>query len=427
VALAKRLGCKVFRFSIAWARVEPSPGQFSQEVLDHYRRLVDEIHSAGMQPVVTLMHFVWPQHVEDRGGLRSAAFPEWFGAYVARVRDALGDRVRYWITINEPNALLFGYLKPFWMDRYAWPPGLPAGSDDHESMRATAEVIRNLFLANRAARLTLRSGPGGEGRLVSANSYYMGLPNRLWRLPIPLMKWVDRRAASEKGWSEEDWILREGRIVLRPPVQAPPTPPGWWRPRVPARIAEAYANAKIFATLFSFIGANWWQLGMRGQLPTFLCPPECRDQLDYVAFDYYFGTPLLHEVNRLMDVLERRYDRAPIWSGGLYDALHYFQDMFPDKPLFVIENGVAGSPRSMRRVKYLRDHVREVQRAMEDGVKVIGYLAWSLTSNREWGLPWGPVGDFGLYHIDLDGDPQLRRRPTPASAAYQRIIQRRGA
>ena len=427
VALARQLGCSAFRFSIAWARVEPRPGVFSEAALDHYRRLVDAVCAAGMQPVVTLMHFVWPQHVEDRGGLRAAEFPAWFEAYAARVAAALGDRVRYWLTINEPNALLFGYLKPFWMDRYAWPPGLPNGSDDAESMRATAEVIRNLFLANRAGRLAVRSGPGGERRLVSANSYYMGLPNRLWRLPIPLMRFVDWRAQSEKGWSEEDWIMRQGRIVLRPPVTMVPKPAGWWRPRLPTRVLAAYAEAKIFATLFSFVGANWWQLGLRGRLPEFLCPRECRDQLDYVAFDYYFGTPLLHEVSRLLDVLERRYDKAPIWAGGLYDALIYFQGMFPDKPLFVIENGVPGPARSRRRVKYFRDHVREVQRAHAEGVKMLGYLAWSLTSNREWGLPWGPAGDFGLYHIDLDGDPHLTRRGTPAANAFRTIVRRRRA
>jgi beta-glucosidase/6-phospho-beta-glucosidase/beta-galactosidase len=101
--------------------------------------------------------------------------------------------------------------------------------------------------------------------------------------------------------------------------------------------------------------------------------------------------------------------------------------MFPDKPLCVIENGVPGPARSRHRVKYFRDHIREVQRARADGVKVIGYLAWSLTSNREWGLPWGPVGDFGLYHIDLEGDPALTRHPTPASAVFQAIVRRRGA
>jgi beta-glucosidase/6-phospho-beta-glucosidase/beta-galactosidase len=108
VALARRLGARAFRFSIAWARVEPAPGRFSDEGLAHYRALTDEIRAAGMEPIVTLMHFVWPRHVEERGGLRSPDFPAWFGEYAARVRDALGDQVRYWITINEPNALALG-------------------------------------------------------------------------------------------------------------------------------------------------------------------------------------------------------------------------------------------------------------------------------------------------------------------------------
>ncbi|MCC6174125.1 MAG: family 1 glycosylhydrolase [Chloroflexi bacterium] len=424
---ARQLGCSAFRFSIAWARVEPEPGRFSEEALAHYRRLAQAIHAAGMQPVVTLMHFVWPRHVEARGGLRAPQFPAWFGAYATHVRDALGDLVQYWITINEPNALLFGYLKPFWLSDYAWPPGLPPGADNRDSMRATAEVIRNLFLANRAARIALRTGPGGEHRRVSANSYYLGLPNRLWRLPIPLMQFVDWRARSEKGWAEEDWELHEGRLVLQPRVAQTVERAARQEPRLFRLLDAIYAGAKTFATLFSFISANWWELGQRGHLPTFLCPPECRGQLDYVAFDYYFGTPYLHEVGRLADVVERRYDRAPIWAGGLYDALHYFQAMFPRLPVFVIENGMAGPAHTKARARYLRDHIREIQRARRDGVHTIGYLAWSLTTNREWGLPAGPAADFGLYHIDLDRDPHLTRHPTPATLAYSTIVRRRRA
>jgi len=431
IRLAKSLGCRAFRFSIAWARVEPAPGRFSAEALAHYREMVDAITSAGMEPVVTLMHFVWPQHVEARGGLRAHEFPAWFGEYTEKVRDALGDRVRYWITINEPNALLFGYLKPFWLDEFMWPPGLPSDSGDAESMRATAEVIRNLFLANGAARLALKSGPGGDRRMASANSYYLGLPNRLFYLPIPLMKLVDRRACSERGWSEEDWILREGRIVLHPRLAAeapPPASPVLRLLQTLARpITSGYERAKIFVTLFSFVGANWWQLGMHGDLPEFLCPRECVGQLDYVAFDYYFGTPLLHNVGHLLDVVERRYNTAPIWSGALYDALLYFQGMFPKLPVFVIENGVPGVSTSVHRARYFRDHVREVQKARDKGVNIVGYLAWSLTTNHEWGLPHGPDADFGLYHIDMVGDPELRRLPTPASVTYRAIVQRRRA
>ncbi len=431
VALARALGCNAFRFSIAWSRVEPEPGAFSEESLRHYRALAESICAAGMEPIITLMHFVWPKHVEDRGGLRAAQFPSWFEAYTARVRDALGDLCRYWITINEPNALLFGYLKPFWLHHYAWPPGLPPEADDDESMRATAEVIRNLFLANRAARLVLRTGPGGERRLISANSYYLGLPTRLWRLPFPLMHWVDWRATSEKGWAEEDWALVQGRIVLRDPpkltgADAKPTILGGLA-SVSRNAARAIGVGKVFAVLSSFTASNWWQLGLAGRLPDFLCPPECIGQQDYVAFDYYFGTQFLGSIGHLLDVVERRYDRAPIWPGGLGDALRYFAAMFPDLPLFVIENGFAGHHSQVQRARHLRRHIREVQRARADGLRVVGYLAWSLTTNREWGLPAGPQSDFGLYYIDLDGDPTLTRHRTPVASAYEHIVRHRRA
>lgn len=438
VALARSLGCGAFRFSVAWARVEPEPGRFSAENLRHYRELAESIRAAGMEPVITLLHFVWPQHVQERGGLRAPEFPAWFGQYAARVADALGDLCRYWITLNEPNALPLGYLKPAWAHEYVWPPGLPAGTSDDEMMRATAEVIRNLFRAHRSARRAIRSGAGGERRLVSANSYYLGLPTNLGPIPLPAMHWVDWRATSEKGWSEEDWTLVEGRIVLRPDRQRQgrPSAPAGTHPGplllagladLTARLAHLLGAAKAFAVLSSFMAANWWQLGMRGRLPAFLCPPECVGQQDYVAFDYYFGTQFLTKAGALLEVLERRYDRAPIWAGGLHDALRYFAAMFPGLPLFVIENGVAARHTDARRARYLRDHIREVQRARRDGIDVIGYLAWSLTTNREWGLKVGPQADFGLYHVDLDDDPTLTRHPTGAALAYRTIVRRRSA
>jgi hypothetical protein len=193
------------------------------------------------------------------------------------------------------------------------------------------------------------------------------------------------------------------------------------------RLADFIGATRTFVALSSFTASNWWQLGMRGRLPEFLCPSECVGQLDYVAFDYYFGTQFLGKVGSLLDVLERRYDRAPIWAAGLYDAVTYFAGMFPGLPMFVIENGVAATRDDPRRARYLRDHIREVQRARQDGANVVGYLAWSLTTNREWGLKAGPHGDFGLYHVDLDGDPALLRHPTRAARAYRAIVSRRTA
>ena len=230
---------------------------------------------------MTLMHFVWPQHVEERGGLRAAEFPE-LVRRLCRPRprrpgrpcplldhDQRAERAPVWL----PEAVLDGR-------EYAWPPGLPGR---HRTSREHAGHGRGdpQPVPGQPGRPAgAPAGPGGERRLVSANSYYLGLPNRLWRLPIPLMQWVDWRARSEKGWSEEDWVLREGRIVLRPAPHIQGA--AGHRPRLVAalaagaRLSRLYANAKIFATLFSFIGANWWQLGMRGQLPGVSLPARVR-------------------------------------------------------------------------------------------------------------------------------------------------------
>ena len=81
----------------------------------------------------------------------------------------------------------------------------------------------------------------------------------------------------------------------------------------------------------------------------------------------------------------------------------------------------------MSRANYLSAHLREVQRACAAGIPVKAYVCWSITTNREWGLPLGVDSDFGLYHIDLDSDPTLTRIRTPAADTYAAIIRARDA
>jgi hypothetical protein len=186
---------------------------------------------------------------------------------------------------------------------------------------------------------------------------------------------------------------------------------------------------KQYSTLSTIIAGHWWHLGMAGKMAPFLCPPECVGQQDFVGLDYYWGIPTfsLEHVSRLLDSAAGRFDKAPVWSGALYGFLRDSAALFPDLPVLVVENGCVDEADGVDRATYLRRHVREVQRAVRDGVNVIGYLCWSLTSNREWGLTFGPGNDFGLYHIDLDGDPDLRRRPTLSAHVYKEIIKARGA
>jgi beta-glucosidase len=145
------------------------------------------------------------------------------------------------------------------------------------------------------------------------------------------------------------------------------------------------------------------------------------DKLDYFAFDYYYSG-----ITR--EVLQGRiWDAAPA-PEGLYRALKRYAKRFPKLPIMIAENGMPtldAQPRAdgVRREDALRDCVYWMQRAAADGVPVIGYMYWSLTDNFEWGH-YGPR--FGLYTIDVMTDPELRRRPTAAVAAYRDIIRNGG-
>ncbi len=213
-----------------------------------------------------------------------------------------------------------------------------------------------------------------------------------------------------------------GKVVFRP-VQD--------RERLPLlRSALRFLDPllKTYSVLSTAFISNWWHLGMAGKLPDFLCPPECIGQQDFVGFDYYWGISALqiHRIHQLLDAAAGKFDQAPVWPGALYGMLKYHARLFPDKEILIIENGCVDEADGVERAKYISQHVQEVQRARRDGVNVIGYICWSITSNREWGLKFGPGSNFGLYHIELDTDPELKRVPTAAVGAYQKIIERRG-
>ncbi|MFY9718865.1 MAG: family 1 glycosylhydrolase, partial [Candidatus Cybelea sp.] len=184
------------------------------------------------------------------------------------------------------------------------------------------------------------------------------------------------------------------------------------------------ALRKSFAISSTLLGTNWWNLGMAGRLPEFLCPRECVGTLDYVGLDYYWGVPSFWpgELHRLDAASDFNYANAPVWPNGLNTLVSEAARQFPGKPIIVIENGCVGRASGIARADYLKAHVNEVRKAVASGAPVEAYLCWSITSNREWGLPFDDASDFGLYHIDLDTDPELKRVPTDASRAYAALI-----
>ncbi|MFN2448718.1 MAG: family 1 glycosylhydrolase [Candidatus Baltobacteraceae bacterium] len=651
VDLAKGLGCRAFRLSLAWARLEPQSGVWDDAAFEHYRSVLQYVRDAGMKTIVTLHHNTWPLHVQAAGdgdGMLDPGFPGRVAAYAAQAARRLGSLIDYYVTLNEPNQLVYGYIKGFWMRAYPMPPGMEPFATGEQQMDAVLRLIPNLFRAHAQARAAIREVC--PAALVGANPLVLGLPRWLQRLVdrsatrvkspenvrrqaarlsqtslldrgevdisiaqltmtqarrehalfsepyfaahLALLHWRDRDAPSDPArWRgragvvsgtatakiagglfvdadvcyyediaaaaaalraraidvlfDDDVMLRpfaggdltlvrlqanpqlfavamplgsrallnavdaalrdfkkstaglpandnrktvadigktvEGRLlnaqsvpdldkslqairkrgVLR--VGVHPGVEGLCmrdergaytglEPDVARHIAAQIFHGRtprvtfialsgkrrLSATRSAFrlfdgfrksigmfgtlIGTNWWNLGMAGKLPAFLCPPECIGALDYVGLDYYWGAPSFLQFHRLAAAAECRYANAPVWPGVLEEIIREAQDAFPGKSIVVIENGCVTSADGFSRARYLRAHIAQVKRARERGAPLEAYVCWSITSNREWGLPFDDNSDFGLYHIDLDDDPQLTRKPTEASAQYAQII-----
>lgn len=121
--LARSWGHNAHRFSVEWSRVEPEPGRWNGPALDHYRSVVAALRERSLEPIVTLHHFTNPAWFARGGGWLQDDAPDLFRRYVARVVDALGDGVRWWLTVNEPtvwakHAFVTGDWPPFHRGRW---------------------------------------------------------------------------------------------------------------------------------------------------------------------------------------------------------------------------------------------------------------------------------------------------------------------
>ncbi len=362
--LAAHTGANAFRMSIEWSRIEPSPGVFDQAALDRYVRVIDKAHSLGLEPVVTLYHFAYPQWLDKaplpefegplsylgmgpmgdfqgrQAGWERRAAPAAYARYVDQVARAMRGKVRYWITINEPNIEpALGYLIG------VFPPG-------RLSPLAFSRATDNILRAHVAAYDILhRADPGNQ---VSTNVFRM----------------VRRQGGETVSWLP---AMEPGETML-----------------------DRLAN---------------WQ-----DTPT----AQPRRTLDYVAFDYYYAFTL-PEFFQLAD-----YSRWPVHPPGIYDAAQYYYKRY-HLPVLVAENGMAESNREPRldgwtREAFLVNHIAELQRASADGVPVLGYFYWSLMDNYEWGT-YTPT--FGLYQVDRD-DPTLKRKTMPAADVFRRLARANG-
>ncbi len=376
VALMKEIGLQAYRFSISWPRILPQGrGAINQAGLDFYDRLVDALLEAGITPFATLYHWDLPQTLQDQGGWPARPTAEAFVEYADVFSRRVGDRVKHWITLNEPFVSAFvGYLE----GRHA------PGHTDLDEMLAAAH---HLLLAHGWAVPIIRR---------NSSQARVGIVLNLGPC-IPASPSVADRAAA---W-REDGILN--RWYLNPLAAR-----GY-----PADIVRHYGRP------MDFVQAN--------DLETIAVP------LDFVGLNYYTrrivrSSEVPEAKNLPRTVFPNREHTEMGWEvypEGLYELLGrlHFEYRFP--AIYITENGAAyadqigpdGRVDDPQRVAYFKAHLKQAARAIRAGVPLRGYFAWSLLDNFEWAH--GYTKRFGLIYVDFSTQQRILKS---SAHWYRRVI-----
>ncbi|MFF8634742.1 GH1 family beta-glucosidase [Streptomyces pilosus] len=365
VALLAGLGVDAYRFSVSWPRVLAKGG------LDFYDRLVDDLCAAGVRPVPTLFHWDLPVGLDWLE--RDTA--ERFAEYVTEVAGRLGDRVRTWITLNEPaeHTLLGHALGVHAPGRHLLFDALPVAHHQLLAHGLAVGALRaagagDIGIANSHAPTWPASGDEAD---VTAAGFYDALLNRMFADPLLLGRYPE-------GIGE----LMPGDVAADLEVIAAPL--DWYG-------INYYAPTRVGApqgTEIDFGGVR-----MPAELPFSVREIEGRPVTD-------FGWPVVPEaLTEVLTTFRARYgDRLP--------------------PVVVTENGCAYEGLDDRdRIAYLDGHLRALHRALEAGVDVRGYFVWSLLDNFEWAE--GYARRFGLVHVDFG---TLERTPKASYGWFRDVL-----
>jgi beta-glucosidase len=367
IALMRELGLGGYRFSIAWPRIFPSgSGRPNSEGLDFYRRLIDELHGAGITPYVTLYHWDLPRPLQDRGGWGSRDTARRFGEYAHTVAAALGGGVRNWLTINEPWVAAF--LGHF-LGIHA-----PGARDLPLALRAA----HNLLLAHGEGMAALRAEmrPGDEA----------GIALNL----APCQPAGDSNADLEAAYRYDGYMNRWFLDAL-------------YRGHYPDDMVRLYGDAmpeidpgdmELISQPTDVLGVNYYT---RSVIEYDAAVLPLRARLVVLA-----GAPVMA-------------NGWEVYPPGLYDVLKRVHDDYAPTRMLITENGatyddvvVDGQVDDPERESYLHEHLIEGYRAVTAGVPVSGYFVWSLLDNFEWA--WGYGKRFGVIYVDYDTQERIIKR-----------------
>ncbi|NHZ90531.1 beta-glucosidase [Massilia sp. CCM 8733] len=361
--IGQSLGLNAYRFSIAWPRIFSGAGQPPNEAgLDFYSRLVDGMLERGLQPWATLYHWDLPQALQDQGGWAKRATVDAFVAYADVVTRRLGDRVRHWITHNEPwCTAMHGNLDGMHA------PGL-------RDAPTALQVCHHVLLSHGLATPVIRANvPDAQ----------VGIALSLHPIRAASDSEADRHAVARHDGFRNRWFLD--------PLYGRGYPQETLALLGAAAPTVLEGDMAAIAAPTDFVGLNYY------------FPEVVRD----VAGDGAVGNFLRTEVALPQD-RERTDFGWEVAPDGLTELLLRIAREYRPGPVYVTENGSSyddvvradGSVDDEARRHYLVRHLAAVRAAQEQGVEVKGYFAWSLLDNFEWSE--GYLRRFGIVHVDFE-------------------------
>lgn len=382
IGLIRGLGCKAYRFSIAWPRLFPDgTGTPNAKGLDFYSRLVDELLAQGITPYATLYHWDLPQTLESRvGGWRSTETAKAFGAYAGYIARHLGDRVKSIFTLNETGRFVpFGYEWGIDAPGLKLPPG------------EVNQIRHNVALAHGLAVQAIRAEGPKDIRVGPAENITACLP----AIDTP-----ENVRAAEIATRE----LNAGFLNVILTGEYTEAYLAWAGKNAPKFTAD---ELKIIGQPIDFLGLNIYA-----------------PQSYIVASDRAPGFDVLPMPASFPHM---RSDWLRVGPETAYWVPRLAAAVWKCDTIYITENGTSSSDEispdgkihDLDRVMYLRNYLAQLQRATAEGVPVKGYFLWSLMDNFEW--IYGLSQRFGLYHVDFKTQ---KRTPKLSVEFYRNVIAR---
>ncbi|MEH7492603.1 glycoside hydrolase family 1 protein [Neobacillus niacini] len=352
IQLLVEAGCNAFRFSIEWARIEPTKGKFDNKEIEHYKEVLEFCHQNGVTPIVTLHHFSSPKWLISEGGWESESTIEYFGNYSRYIVSELGNLIPYICTINEANmgkqiAKIIKSMKE-------------SNGNNAENKRESGDVQVGLNLDMK----------------TKMENYYRSLGEAFGIDPRKVQPFLAPR--TETG---EQIIMKcheKARQVIKtvnPNIKVGITFSLYDHQALPG--GEEYAKKEQHDDLLDylpylqeddFLGVQNYSRKIHG--PNGVVKPDDNSRLTKMGYEYY--------PEALANVLR-------------FVAKHW------NIPMLVTENGIS-TDFDEERVEFIERALNGVHQCIEEGINVIGYTHWSLLDNFEWQL--GYEQKFGLIAVD---------------------------